>query len=183
MYKLSKCVWGRLQTPRAWFKGNDTTTVCLFLENMFNKFLKDEHCDHEHKEYFAHILACLASANEFMRTLYNSSIWLTESQRTAAIASIQRILAEFTACAGYAYNVLAMTRFAYRTKYHMFAEIYYGLLKEHRSQVPSLNPLCNSTQMDEDFVGRVSTLARSVAYKTVHFKTLQRYCLSLASNW
>ena len=66
----------------------------------------------------------------------------------------------------------------------MLAEVRYGLLEEKNQGIDlSISPLAYSTQMDEDFVGRISQMSRYVASRTVHRKTIERYKLGMMSVW
>ena len=166
---------------RSWFKGADTTSLCLYLESKYLTLIADNP-EHEHKGYFCNILETLKAANVFLKTLYHASVWLTSQERSLALTSSDRFFQAFAACANYAYSI-GKARWKYIPKFHMFAEIAWRLRKDQSSSLYSLNPVCEATQVDEDFVGRVSTMSRAVSIRTQHFKTLERYRLGLAARW
>ena len=141
-----------------------------------------ENQDAENREYVVLIVKVLASANKFMKTLLHSSIWLLDGERNSAILHGQHVLLYFRKLAAIAYS-WSITRWKFQTKFHFFAEILLGLHMERKHDLPSLNPLSTSTQMDEDFVGKISAASRVVSSRTFHRRTIERYCVQLRMNW
>ena len=141
-----------------------------------------ENHDAENREYIVLIVKALTSANKFMKTLFHSSIWLLDHERNAAIMHGQLVLLYFRKLAAIAYS-WEITRWKFQTKFHFFAEILLGLHLERKHDLPSLNPLSTSTQLDEDFVGKISAASRVVSSRTLHRRTIERYCVQLRVNW
>ena len=52
-----------------------------------------------------------------------------------------------------------------------------------KNALPSISPLAFCTQLDEDFIGRVSSMSRMVSIRTVHERTLKKYQVALAAKW
>lgn len=166
---------------RNWFKGNDTVSLLQFLEKVLPKKCADlALADDETKTLFHQILVAVKAANHFMRTMYHAALWLSVAERRTLIESGHRFIKAFKKCAEICYwNDL--TRFKYQPKKHMFGEVLYEMEFQERHDLPSPNPLCWSTQQDEDFVGRICTFSKSVSIRTIHERTLGRYQVALAA--
>ena len=124
------------------------------------------------RPYFEQVLCMLSAGNVFMKTLYNASLRLLPQERDVAIESGMTVLSIFKRCAAGAFKD-GKTRWKMRPKLHMIAEILYNMRKEAREDLPSINPLSTSTQLDEDYVGRVCGLSRTVSGKKIHLRTLR----------
>ena len=166
---------------RSWFKGADTASLCLFLADKFVSIVTD--CPPDMKVYVEEILAMLRYANEFMATLCNADLWLTANERHNAIITGRGFLDAFDECAHFAYNVLNLPRWKFQPKYHALAELIFALEVSKLADVPAINPVSASTQLDEDFIGRVSKFSREVSARLIHLRTIKKYLLSLASLW
>eukprot|EP00438_Fugacium_kawagutii_P032281 Skav200056 [mRNA] locus=scaffold2277:17789:18391:- [translate_table: standard] len=162
-----------------WFKGDDTRTLCSFLVSKFAVLVDQP--ENGHISYVASIHQALVAANLFLSTLYRSGLWLTERQRRRIIDSVGSLLEHFTQCANYAFTQ-GWVRFKFQPKFHMIAELRYGLMMDAKENRASISPLAFSCQMDEDFVGRIATQSRRVSARTLHVKVLQRYKISLAAG-
>ena len=165
---------------RSWFKGADTSTLCIYLEAMLAGTI--EYFSGENQRYISFVVNALAAANTFMRTLLHAGLWLLDSERNAAIHHGHRVLLYFRKLASLAYS-WSITRWKFQPKYHFFGEILYGLEAERQADVPSLNPVSYSCQLDEDFVGKIAAASRVVSARTLHTRTLQRYCVQLRMSW
>ena len=162
-----------------WFKGDDTRTILHFLEERFEALVA---VGTEPPEYFGAVLEAIKGANHFMHVIYNAGLWLTDSEANRCIQSLSRFLKYYQVCATLAYE-RKNPRFRLSPKYHSAAEVLFDIMHAKAGNVQGLNPLAWSTQIDEDFVGRVATFSRAVSSRTVHFKTVQRYKLSLGVQW
>ena len=166
---------------RKWFKGADSTILSLFLEEKFTLLL--DVCDPDVQGHVRTMAALFKHANIFMTTLYHSDVFLTPAERTALIESGRCFLKLFAKCASYSFLTLNLTRFKFQPKYHFLAEIVFKLECQQQAGVISMNPILESTQVDEDFVGRVAKFSREVSVRLIHLRTLKKYLLSLASLW
>jgi hypothetical protein len=165
---------------RCWFKGNDTTTLCIYFEQKLRSCLPL--VSDEDLQYVQWIIQALAGANTFMRTLFRSDLWLLDKERDSVLAAGYSCLSGFQSCADEAFR-RNITRWKLQTKFHMVGELLYELEHARRHDLPSLNPISTSTQIDEDFIGRVATSSRTVSSRTLHSRTIQRYLLGLKTNW
>lgn len=171
--------WRRLCIilPRNWFKGADTVSILLFLEHTLQDKL-DTFTDEDTKKLFELCLVATSSANKFMKTLYNAGFWLSFSERQDLISHGHRLLNAFNSCADLCYWA-DLTRFKLQPKQHMFGELMFEIEFHHRHKWPTPNPLAYSTQMDEDFVGRICVFSRKVSICSIHSRTLSRYQIAL----
>ena len=117
-----------------------------------------------------------------MKTLYHAGLWLLDNERSVAISSGMAVIKDFKRCALHAYRSQT-TRWKMQPKLHFIGEILFRLELHRRRRIPSLNPLATGTQIDEDFVGRVCSMSRTVSGKRIHVRTLRKYALALATLW
>ena len=164
---------------RCWFKGADTSTLCVFLEARLSQALStvEDDC----KAYLKNIIETLHHANAFMTCLYRADLWLTDEERLQLIHHGVQSMVSFKKLASQAYT-WGLTRWKLQPKFHFFAEVLYSLNEDQTRDVPSINPIAFATQCDEDFVGKVSQASRVVSARTVHTRTMERYLLSLKVN-
>ena len=165
---------------RNWFKGNDTVSILKFLQHRLQQAVSELPLDSQ--PFFQQMFAAVSGANRFLSCLYGTYFWLSPLERESLIESGHAAVKAFQQCAQVSYR-LGVTRWKYQTKLHMLGEVLHQLEKEKRANLPSVSPLAFGTQQDEDFVGRVSALSRSVAVKRVHDRTLNRYKIALAGVW
>ena len=135
-----------------------------------------------HVGYFSEIVRLLAFANAFMHLCYNCGLWLTKKQRDGLICNLQGFLDTFASLAQRSFDC-GMCRWKIQPKYHMCGEMLFTLLHDKAQGAQSMNPVAYATQVDEDFVGRVSTFSRTVSSRTLPTRTLQKYLLALKASW
>ena len=84
------------------------------------------------------------------------------------------------------------TRFKLPPKFHAYVHIVHGVIEQLgklpqsvlEGDLPSIyNPLAESCQMDEDFVGHIATLSRASVLHAVHKKTIGMYLTNLKAKW
>jgi hypothetical protein len=169
-----------LSNPRGWFKGADTTTLLLYLQTTLTSLIPS--LSGACKQYFLDMLTLTESANGFMKLLYHCGLWLREGERNDLISWGHELLLSFQKCAQFAYDH-GLNRWKLQTKFHYAAEIVFALEHSKHNHVPCLNPLSASTQVDEDFVGRISTMSRGTDARSLHYRTIRKYLLALAAHW
>ena len=165
---------------RSWFKGQDTVTLCLYMEARLQERLPG--IEETWKDYVSDMVGALKSASAFMHTLHHSGLWLLDAERDALICDGLASVNFFQRLADTAFS-LGYTRWKYQPKYHFFAEVLYSLQEARELDVPAMNPLSWATQLDEDFVGKISTASRQVSSRTIHTRTVQKYLLLLRAHW
>ncbi|CAE7546225.1 unnamed protein product [Symbiodinium natans] len=117
-----------------------------------------------------------------MKLLFNAGLWLTKRQRDAAIKFLGGALQKYEACAQFAFDTDLCT-WKIQPKFHLAGEVLYAFRVNKLNRQATINPVSYATQLDEDFVGRVSTISRYVASRTLHERTIRKYLLALKSMW
>ena len=128
------------------------------------------------------MLTLTARANAFMKLLYRCGLWVRDGERDDLIRLGHAFLLSFRQCAQFAYDH-SLNRWKLQTKFHYAGEIVFALEQAKHNNIPCLNPLSASTQIDEDFVGRISFMSRATDSRTLHFRTIRKYLLALAAHW
>ena len=164
---------------RSWFKGADTTSLLIFLEDKLKGAYPNVV---EERPYYQDMLLAVCSANAFLKTLYHGGLWLSATESSYVIAEGQKCLKHFQRCAERAFH-LGFTRWKLQPKFHMLGEVLFEMGTLRMAGKPVPNPLTYSCQMDEDLVGRVSAFSRVVSSRTIHERTLSRYQVALAGKW
>ena len=134
------------------------------------------------KPVFLEIHATISAANAFMKCLYRAGLWLSHGERDFLLKAGSRCVNFFSKCALRAYNANC-TRWKFMPKFHLFGEWLFTWEMQKRLGLPSPNILMFSCQMDEDYVGKISAISRTVSLRTVHTRTLSRYLIALVANW
>ena len=134
------------------------------------------------KPIFREIHAAISAANAFMRCMYRAGLWLSHQERDFLLKAGTRCVNAFLRCALRAFNA-STTRWKFMPKFHLFGEMLFSMEKQKRLGLPSPNLLMFSCQMDEDYVGRISSISRTVSLRAVHSRTLTRYLIALVANW
>ena len=165
---------------RSWFKGADTSSLCRYLCAKLSGLLPM--LADENQSYVSLIVDGISGANDFMRVLLHAGLWLLDVERDSAISSGLKAVHSFKLLANEAFK-WDLTRWKVQPKFHYFAEVLFALQKERAEDLPSVNPMSCSTQLDEDLVGRVSMASRKVHATTIHLRTLERYLLHVKCNW
>ena len=166
---------------RSWFKGNDTTTLCLYFQHKLPDLVRAT-TDDRGKKYLREMHQLFCHSNKFMVKLYNCNLWINEAPRHVLMNALAGMLECFRKCAQMAFDQ-DICRFKLRPKFHMAGELLFGLQTDYLEGRETLNPLSYATQVDEDFVGRIATMSRHVSARTVHSRTLRRYRLALKACW
>ncbi|CAL1134475.1 unnamed protein product [Cladocopium goreaui] len=169
------CGWPDRKTfPNGqWHKGHGTTTLLRFLESWFSKNNVADDL----------ILSMCAEAvvvlNRCFHEMYASDLWLEVSacHRIGGIGMQFLCLYQRLALEAFSQS---KALFAYLPKCHIVHHIMMGLAKAH---VASLNPLTFGVQIDEDFIGKKSRVARRVAPTQVIKRVLQRSLQIAYADW
>ena len=157
---------------RSWFKGADTTAVCYFLEDFFGKYIPTLS---NPDPYLDSIWQALKGANKFLSVLYRSGLFLDRGACSQAAQAGLDFLRAYGEAAQLAFNQ-GKTRCKLNRKYHAFIHIVDRLCVAYEGSCRwSFNPLGESTQMDEDFVGKLASLSCAASTRAVHLQTMSRY--------
>ena len=165
---------------RRWFKGADTTLLALYLETFYAKILAD--CSEEVENVLTVIYDGLVAVNRFMTASYHEALWV-KSHRASEISVQGMAFMEWFNEAAMEALRQEVPRFKLMPKFHFFAHLVHSMKNAATRNVDSLNCLAFSCQVDEDFVGRIAVQSRHVSIRSVHDRTVQRYCLNLGLRW
>ena len=167
---------------RGWFKGNDTTTLCRYLEWKFGEILSSGDVKQSDRGYVECIHEALKATNVALSTMFNAGLWQSCAERDSVIQSLSLLLDCFQKAANHAYGK-KLTRFKLQPKFHSVCEVKYQLMHERRAGAQSLNPVAFATQQDEDFVGRLCNFSKVVSSRTLSSKVIERYQIALRALW
>lgn len=164
---------------RTWFKGGDTTSVMLWLECVYDVISRESS-----NEYTIAIGGALRCANEFLRRLYAGGLWLTQAEARGALRAGEGFC-DFYMKAAHCAFLRRRLRFKLSPKWHAYTHFLHDLrvqLRANRSRW-LLSPMMACCQMDEDFVGKISSLSQQGSFKKAHMHTMRTYLIHLREQW
>lgn len=167
---------------RGWFKGNDTTTLCRYLEWKFGEIRSSGDVKESDRDYVECIYAALRATNVALSTMFSAGLWLSGAEQNSLIQSLSVLLDCFQKAANHAFTK-HWTRFKLQPKFHSVCEVKFQLMFERRAGAQSLNPVAFATQQDEDFVGRLCNFSKVVSSRTLSAKVIERYQIALRALW
>ena len=158
----------------SWHKGDLSTSLLLFCEA---KFLADGWND----EMLRLAGEAAVALNSCLKILYQGEAWLASDDAERAAELGFKFLRRYGQLATVARrqnrNLWAVQPKAHAC-HHIFIEMLHGARRG-----PTQNPICQSVQMDEDFIGKGSRLSRHTSPKTVAERTVDRYLMSCYSKY
>ena len=151
--------------------------MVLFLEDFLKRHLESLAAP---DPFLESIYVASKSANTFLRNLYRSGLFLDPNTAyTVAQAGIG-FLRSYSEAAQQAYNMNLM-RFKLNPKFHAMIHIVDRFCQSVESGHRwTWNALAESSQQDEDFVGKISKLSCAVSARSVHLQGVSRY---LTNAW
>lgn len=159
----------------SWHKGALSTSLMRFVEDQYR------HNDWSGDELLELTGQACVAANMFLGILYRSDAWLEPSAATQAAGFGFRFLRRYLQCALISYQ-RGDRLFIIQPKAHAFHHLCVDLAEGAR-RGPTLNTICTSVQMDEDFIGRGSRLSRHVNEKHVAERVVNRYLQACYAQW
>ena len=130
----------------------------------------------EEDPYLTSLLSAFRSANSFLRVLYRSGLFLSLERCHEAAQAGLTFLKSYQELASMAFHVKDKTRFKITPKLHALIHVIDHLCAGVETKRRwTWSPVAEMTQMDEDFVGRVSALTCSVSTRTVHMQSIRKY--------
>lgn len=131
---------------------------------------------------FLRILLVVKRMNAALKQLYESGVWLPAS-RAAEVG-------KFGVEALRAYGQLAQhclqtgkPRFPLYPKFHLLLHQFYGLVWQAEKLSWVENPLTDSCQCCESFIGSIARLSRRVSPKSTIERTMDLYLMTLWKYW
>ena len=120
--------------------------------------------------------------NMFMKGLYSGDLWLCGKDKDMTIQSGMHFLKGSSRLAFLSFH-LGEERFAITPKHHFLYHIVKLIQWEADMIGFARNPCCESCSQDEDLIGRIARIARSVSPRATEMRTLQRYLLLAHDAW
>lgn len=121
------------------------------------------------------------SANAALRQLYRSGAWLPAATAAAVGKDFMLHLRAYKRLAEESMR-LREPRYPVHSKMHMLCHSFRFLIQWSRSHAWIENPLTDSTQMDEAFVGVIARFSRRVSPKMTVHRTYDLYLTSLDNH-
>ena len=175
--RLGLTSWA-VQPEANWSKHNDTTIYHAFLEGWLSE--EEEACMKD--PFLMRILQGTRCMNRVFRILYQGCVWL--SSREARVAGVlgRRWLS--------LYNELALLswqegklRYPLVVKHHMVDHTMRDLIVQSQKASWCYNPLADSVQLDEDFIGHCARLSRRVSPISQALRVVERYRTRAMEAW
>ena len=126
------------------------------------------------------VLFVVSRMNEAMRQLFYGGAWLRRSEAICIGALGLQALRGYKMLARESVR-LGQPRFPIHSKWHMLCHTFLALSKAATTWVE--NPVCDSCQLDEGFVGFIARYSRRVSPKLTIRRTLDLYLTRLWDHW
>ncbi|CAJ1434264.1 unnamed protein product [Effrenium voratum] len=167
------------QEPQGmWNKGSLTTTLLLWMEDFLGRHADKIHLD----ERLQYIASGTRGINNFTRALHEEGCWIKSQQAT----SIAHAGEHFVKCYSYcAFLSLGKNQnmFQLMPKLHALHESVCQMKRQASIAAWTYNVLTEACPLDEDFIGRLCRVARSVSPRLQARRALERYRVQLMSVW
>lgn len=167
-----------VQPEASWSKHDDTRLYHQFMEDFLNErekvILEDP--------VLSRILFGTRCVNRLFKTLYESGLWLDRREaRSCGLLGRQwlRLYAELAALCLDAGRL----RFPLVVKHHLLDHTMRLMLQQAFDSQWIWNPLGDSVQMDEDFIGHSARLSRRVNPSSQALRVLERYRTRAMQAW
>jgi len=129
-------------------------------------------------KYLECIHLALKEGNEFMRRVYRCHLFLRRPEARHLASHGFQLIEKYMLAANHAY-ALSSTRFKLSPKLHVLWHLVNRLHVSSQTQLWIFSPIAFSCQMDEDLVGKVSSISKSCAIRTVHERTLRKHLVKV----
>lgn len=113
----------------------------------------------------------------FLARLYSEGYWIQRDVALRLAGCCEKFLECYGRCTHVCYE-RGSHRFHGIPKCHMLCHFPLRMRQEAAQSAWIVNPLSESVQLQEDFIGRPSRLSRRVSPKTLHLRCLQRYMVA-----
>ena len=162
----------------SWHKGELTTMLMQYVEHRFST--------EDWSDFPVSLRLCGEAAtavNASMRVLYSGTAWLSVPEAREAAEQGLRFLRRYSNLCKIS-HAAGRTLFVLQPKFHAYHHLMMYLLDGTSRGAAVLNPLCFSTQISEDFVGRPSRLSRRVtSQRPCADRVIDRYLRSCYHQW
>ena len=162
----------------SWSKFNDTYIYHKFVEWLLEKYAAD--CAHVFG--LESIRYATQQINLAFKILYSSGLWLTQDEALAAGKAGRSWLLTYGQLA-WDFFQAGKLRFSIVVKHHTLDHIWRRLVVGASKSPWTPNPLRDSVQMDEDFIGHCARLSRRISARTTPLRLCQRYLVRAHKVW
>ena len=163
-----------------WSKGHVSTSISNFFQDFCSKH---DVAGMNNGDYLVLCGECNGWMNSCMDSLYRSDVWLLANDAKQIAMNALRFLDGYMRLARKAYDD-GKHLFPFMPKAHALHEVFYTLHDEATSGVAyALNPLIRAVQVDEDYIGKTSRLARRTGAPQVITRVLQRGLQASFAHW
>ena len=156
-----------------WNKGALTTTLSQFIEHVCSAHGLEASGD----EKLRLVASGTRALNSFMRNLYVCPFWLSRDSKNLVVSAGMHHLRACARLALLCYQA-GTERFPLTPKHHALWHIIQ--LLSWQSDMGggwAMNPVIETCAQDEDMVGRIARVCRSVSPRLTALRTIQRYLL------
>ena len=122
------------------------------------------------------------AVNLCFRMLYRCDLWLSAEEANQIGAAGITYLSNYCKLAKGCHGD-QLPYFPLHPKLHALCHCFRTILIDAGSHGFALNPLSDSVQQDEDFVGRLARISRRVETRTIATRTIQRYLVATRQVW
>lgn len=161
-----------------WSKGHITSMVGQFVQHWLDQR------DISHSPLLQECKQAVAFIDRCMHLMYSSDVFLSNADAKEVWSTGLGFLASYQRLAVMSYKQ-GRNLFSYMPKAHALAELWWDLKdqSEHGSSEFSMNPLIYACQIDEDYIGRTSRLARRVSATQSVRRTIERSLQASFKHW
>ncbi|CAK9000117.1 unnamed protein product [Durusdinium trenchii] len=156
-----------------WSKGQATTHLMMYLQDLCARKVENQ-TDDPLLHSIVHGTKCM---NLFLAELYVQGYWIPSPLARKIAALGFQFCETYERCASLCHE-RHQNRFPLHPKCHMLLHHAHQLMDDARCGDWAVNPLAESNQMQEDYIGRPSRISRRVAKRTIHLRALQRTILA-----
>jgi hypothetical protein len=184
----AKLNWGNSSADypsMSWSKGSDAATLHVWLEGFLCRYEESiKSLPRERRLIFESLQKAVVAKNYFIRSLYECPLWI-ESSTALHIAQAGFDYLREQRRLVYLSHQADRNLFMWQPKTHYIGHIIHSFFFGASTCEFAMNPLVDSVQMDEDFVGRPSRLSRRVTGKPLMCaqRTIERYLINVLENW
>ncbi len=163
-----------------WNKAALTVTLLEFLQFYCGEN-KEWLLAHEDTRY-RFLLKATMAINDFMSSLYHQDLWVPKAEANRIATKGTTFVKCFVYLAYLSANK-GQPMFAIKPKLHMLHECALALQIQAGQSSHAFNPLSESCSLDEDFVGRLAFISRSVSPRLISQRSIERYMVQAFLSW
>jgi len=120
--------------------------------------------------------------NFFFRSLYAGDLWLERAYAKTLANALLQFVRAYLLLAHMSYE-LGENKFGLIPKVHALHEVAMEMFRQCDVSEWVLNPIAETCSVDEDMIGRVAVLSRSVSPKIIARRSLARYLAQINIVW